>query len=48
MGKRSFCWVVFGGEALLGAVALEELHLAPDPVSKRLLPVPARLMLAAA
>ena len=46
-GQEEFTLVVFGEEALLGAVTLEELRLAPDPVSKRLLPVPARLMLTA-
>ena len=46
-GQEEFTLVVFGEEALLGAVTLEELRLAPDPVSKRLLPVPARLMLVA-
>jgi hypothetical protein len=35
--------VVFGDDALLGAVTLEELRLAPDPVHQRLLRVPALL-----
>jgi clan AA aspartic protease len=47
-GRQEFSLVAFGDEALLGAVTLEELRLAPDPVSKRLVPVPALLMLAAA
>lgn len=33
------CFIAPGGPALLGAVALESLFLAIDPVSKRLVPV---------
>ena len=33
------CFVAPGGPALLGAVALESLFLAVDPVAKRLVPV---------
>ena len=33
------CFIAPGGTALLGAVALESLFLAPDPVAKRLVPV---------
>lgn len=33
------CFVAPGGPALLGAVALESLFLAADPVAKRLVPV---------
>ncbi len=33
------CFIAPGGPALLGAVALESLFLAADPVSKRLVPV---------
>lgn len=33
------CFIAPGGPALLGAVALESLFLAPDPVAKRLVPV---------
>jgi clan AA aspartic protease len=47
-GQQEFTLLVFGEEALLGAVTLEELRLAPDPVSQRLIPVPARLMTLAA
>jgi clan AA aspartic protease len=39
--------VVFGDEGiepLLGAYTLEGLRLAPDPVSRQLIPVPGRLM----
>ena len=39
--------VIFGdpdSEALLGAVTLEQFSLAPDPVTKRLIPVEALLM----
>lgn len=46
-GRREFTLVIFGDDAaqqLLGAVTLEEFRLAPDPVSKRLLPVPGLLM----
>jgi predicted aspartyl protease len=33
------CFIAPGGPALLGAVALESLFLAADPVAKRLIPV---------
>jgi clan AA aspartic protease len=41
-GKQEFTQVVFGGddrEAILGAVTLEEMALAVDPVARRLVPV---------
>lgn len=47
-GREEFSLVVFGDQALLGAVTLEELRLAPDPVSRRLVPVPALMMRIAA
>ena len=47
-GQEEHTLVVFGEEPLLGAVTLEELQLAPDHVSRRLIPVPARLMSLAA
>jgi clan AA aspartic protease len=47
-GRQEYSLVVFGDSALLGAVTLEELRLAPDHVSKRLVPVPALLMQVAA
>ena len=47
-GRQEFSLVVFGDTALLGAVTLEELRLAADPVAKRLVPVPALLMRLAA
>jgi aspartyl protease family protein len=46
-GRREFTLVVFGNEdaePVLGAVTLEEFRLAPDPVSKQLIPVPGLLM----
>lgn len=46
--REEFTLVVFGDEALLGAVTLEEFLLAPDPTSGRLVPVPGLMMLAAA
>jgi len=46
--RAEFSLVVFGEDALLGAVTLEELGLAADPVSRRLVPVPALLMRIAA
>ena len=46
--RQEFSLVVFGDQALLGAVTLEELRLAPDPVSRRLVPVPALMMRIAA
>jgi len=42
-GDEEITLVVFGDDALLGAVTLEELRLAPDPVGRRLLPVPGLL-----
>lgn len=42
-GHEEFTLVVFGEDALLGAVTLEELRLAPDPAGRRLLSVPALL-----
>ncbi|MBI1885410.1 MAG: aspartyl protease family protein [Chloroflexi bacterium] len=45
--QQEFTLVVFGedgAQPLLGAVTLEEFRLAPDPVSKRLIPVPGLLM----
>ena len=47
-GRQEFTLVVFGDETLLGAVTLEEFRLAPDPVSRRLVPVRALLMRTAA
>jgi clan AA aspartic protease len=41
-GQREFTQVVFGPEgteAILGAITLEEMNLAVDPVGKRLVPV---------
>ncbi len=46
-GNRLTTIAIFGdpgSEALLGAVTLEQFSLAPDPVSKRLIPVEALLM----
>ena len=46
-GARRTTVVIFGdpdSEALLGAVTLEQFSLAPDPVTKRLIPVEALLM----
>jgi len=46
-GNRLTTIAIFGdpgSEALLGAVTLEQFSLAPDPVSKRLVPVEALLM----
>ena len=46
-GSRLTTIAIFGdpgSEALLGAVTLEQFSLAPDPVSKRLVPVEALLM----
>jgi aspartyl protease family protein len=40
-GREEYTLVVFGDDALLGAVTLEEFLLAPDPASARLVPVPA-------
>jgi clan AA aspartic protease len=40
-GREEYTLVVFGDDALLGAVTLEEFRLAPDPVGRRLVPVPA-------
>jgi aspartyl protease family protein len=47
-GREEYTLVVFGDQALLGAVTLEELLLAPDPVGGRLVPVPGLMMRAAA
>ncbi|HKP19429.1 MAG TPA: aspartyl protease family protein [Gaiellaceae bacterium] len=47
-GREQYTLVVFGDDALLGAVTLEEFLLAPDPVEGRLVPVPALLKRAAA
>src|SRR5207245_1278070 len=41
------CFIAPGGPALLGAVALESLFLAADPVAKRLVPVEGFVGLAA-
>jgi len=46
-GRSRFTIVVFGEEGvepLLGAVTLEELGLAVDPVARQLIPVPGLLM----
>jgi len=48
-GRTVITLVVFGeaaAEPLLGAYALEGLRLAPDPVGRRLMPVPELLMAA--
>jgi clan AA aspartic protease len=47
-GHEEFTLVVFGDDALLGAVTLEEFLLAPDPASARLVPVRGLMMRAAA
>jgi hypothetical protein len=46
--REELSLVVFGEAALLGAFTLEAFRLAPDPMSRRLLPVPALLMRVAA
>jgi clan AA aspartic protease len=49
-GRTVITLVVFGdaaSEPLLGAYALEGVRLAPDPVGRRLVPVPGLLMAAA-
>jgi predicted aspartyl protease len=46
--RQEISLVVFGDTALLGAFTLEALRLAPDPVGRRLVPVPALLMRVAA
>ena len=46
--QEEFSLVVFGDDALLGAVTLEEFLLAVDPVEQRLVPVPALMMQLAA
>lgn len=46
-GREEFTLVVFGEHALLGAVTLEEFLLAPDPSSRRLVPVRGLMMRAA-
>ena len=46
-GRRVITLVVFGTEGMepiLGAYTLEGLRLAPDPVNRRLIPVPGLLM----
>lgn len=43
-GRQEHSLVVFGESSLLGAVTLEEFRLAPDPVSRRLVSVPALMM----
>jgi predicted aspartyl protease len=49
LGEREeYSLVVFGDDALLGAVTLEEFLLAPDPVGQRLVPVPGLMMQLAA
>ena len=48
-GRTVITLVVFGAaaaEPLLGAYALEGLRLAPDPIGRRLVPVPGPLMAA--
>ena len=48
-GSSRMTVVVFGAEdseAVLGAVTLEELGLAVDPLNRRLIPVPGLLMVA--
>jgi predicted aspartyl protease len=47
-GREEYTLVVFGDEALLGAVTLEEFLLAPDPSSRRLVPVRGLMMRLAA
>jgi predicted aspartyl protease len=47
-GQEEYSLVVFGDDALLGAVTLEEFLLAPDPVGRRLVPVPGLMMQIAA
>jgi predicted aspartyl protease len=47
-GRQERSLVVFGDAALLGAFSLEALRLEPDPVGRRLVPVPALLMRLAA
>jgi predicted aspartyl protease len=47
-GRQEVSLVVFGdedSEPILGALALEEFLLAPDPVRRRLVPVPGLMML---
>jgi predicted aspartyl protease len=46
--QEEYSLVVFGDDALLGAVTLEEFLLAADPVEQRLVPVPALMMRLAA
>jgi predicted aspartyl protease len=46
--RHELTLVVFGEVALVGAFTLEALRLAPDPISQRLVPVPALLMRLAA
>lgn len=47
-GREEYTSVVFGDNALLGAVTLEEFLLAPDLVGGRLVPVPGLMMHVAA
>jgi predicted aspartyl protease len=46
--QEEYSLVVFGDDALLGAVTLEEFLLAPDPVGQRLVPVQGLMMRLAA
>ncbi|MGH3064865.1 MAG: aspartyl protease family protein [Gaiellaceae bacterium] len=46
--QEEYSLVVFGDDALLGAVTLEEFLLAPDPGAQRLVPVSALMMRIAA
>ena len=46
--QEEYSLVVFGEDALLGAVTLEEFLLAPDPAAQRLVPVPGLIMRLAA
>jgi len=46
--REEFSLVVFGEDALLGAVTLEEFLLASDPVGQRLVSVPGLMMRLAA
>lgn len=46
--QEEFSLVVFGDDALLGAVTLEEFCLAPDSGAQRLVPVPALMVRIAA
>lgn len=49
-GQETYTWCVFGDEGtepLLGALTLEEVALAADPVTRRLVPMPRLYMLRA-